>query len=416
MRYLKLSILLLLFPAILFAQSGWVLQHSGTNATLNDVFMINENTGYAAGNMGVILKTTNSGNNWSNIFGQTNYDAVSVNFLNLNTGWIYLRSYSERDSTFFLKTTNNGVSWNRIFIDTNLAFGYYINFHFLNENTGYLADSWKLRKTTNGGLNWSVLFDSLPTGVYFINEQTGWIGRFNAGLWKSTDAGTSWFQQIQFSPHQYNSDIYFVNEYTGFFASGSPLGTLYRTTNRGLNWDWLYIDVTGFSFPNENTGYAITSGMLGYEIAKTTNTGVNWVIHSFNTNVNVYMRSIYFPSVNTGWAVGSFGVILKTTSGGVTIGIDPISTEIPNDYSLSQNYPNPFNPQTNIRFEIPRAALVILKVYNSLGEEITTLTNEELRAGVYEVQFDATNLPSGMYYYRIAAGNYTQTKKMVLVK
>lgn len=416
MRYLKLSILLLLFPAILFTQSGWILQHSGTNVPLNDIFMINENTGYVTGNMGVILKTTNSGNNWSNIFGQTNYDAVSVNFLNLNTGWIYLRSYSERDSTFFLKTTNNGVSWNRIFIDTNLAFGYYINFQFLNENTGYLADSWKLRKTTNGGLNWSVLFDSLPTGVNFINEQTGWIGRFNSGIWKTTDSGLNWIQQHGFLHHQYNTEFHFINDQTGFFAGGYPFGKLYRTTNGGSNWVWFYIDVTGFSFPNVNTGYAITPGMFEYEIAKTTNMGDSWVIHSFNTNVYVYMRSIYFPSVNTGWAVGSSGVILKTTSGGVTIGIEPISTEIPNDFSLSQNYPNPFNPRTNIRFEIPRAALVILKVYNSLGEEITTLTNEELRAGVYEVQFDATNLPSGMYYYRIAAGNYTQTKKMVLVK
>jgi len=416
MRYLKLSVLLLLFPAILFTQSGWVLQHSGTNVTLNDVFMINENTGYAAGNTGVILRTTNSGNNWSNIFGQTNYDALSVNFLNLNTGWIYLKSNSERDSTFFLKTTNNGVSWNKSFIDTNEIPGGFINFQFINENTGFLADFYKLRKTTNGGLNWSVLYDSGATGVYFSNEQTGWIGRFNSGIWKTTDAGLNWIQQYGFMAHQYNTEFHFINDQTGFFAGGNPLGSLYRTTSGGSNWDLLSVSygVTGFSFPNINTGYVLSYGFWGYEIAKTTNTGVNWVIHSFNTYV--YLRAIYFPSVNTGWAVGGSGVILKTTSGGVTIGIQPISTEIPNDYSLSQNYPNPFNPQTNIRFEIPDAAYVILKIYNSLGEEVTTLANEELRAGVYEVQFDASYLPSGMYYYRITARSYTQTKKMVLVK
>lgn len=109
------------------------------------------------------------------------------------------------------------------------------------------------------------------------------------------------------------------------------------------------------------------------------------------------------------------GMAFGDTSFAVT-SVSPVSGILPDKFELSQNYPNPFNPQTNIRFELPEASLVILKVYNSIGEDISTLANEELRAGVYEVDFDASNLPSGMYYYRITAGNYTQTKKMVLVK
>lgn len=99
------------------------------------------------------------------------------------------------------------------------------------------------------------------------------------------------------------------------------------------------------------------------------------------------------------------------------IGIINIGNEVPGQYSLEQNYPNPFNPLTKIRFSLPKAEMVTLKVYNSLGEEVATLVrNEYVTAGVKEVGFDASNLPSGVYLYRIKAGDFTETRKMILVK
>ena len=91
------------------------------------------------------------------------------------------------------------------------------------------------------------------------------------------------------------------------------------------------------------------------------------------------------------------------------------------EFLLSQNYPNPFNPITKIKYEIPGQArndnaLVTLKVYDILGREIVTLVNEEKPAGEYEVEFDATNLPSGVYLYRLTAGNFSETKKLVFLK
>ncbi len=88
----------------------------------------------------------------------------------------------------------------------------------------------------------------------------------------------------------------------------------------------------------------------------------------------------------------------------------------PINYSLSQNYPNPFNPTTTIKYQIPELSFVTLKVYDVLGKEVTTLVNEEKPAGEYEVKFNATGLPSGIYFYRLHAGNYVETKKMVLMK
>ena len=85
-------------------------------------------------------------------------------------------------------------------------------------------------------------------------------------------------------------------------------------------------------------------------------------------------------------------------------------------YSLLNNYPNPFNPATIIKYQIPKLSFVTLKVYDVLGSEIATLVNEEKPAGSYEVEFNAASLPSGIYFYRLQAGSFVETKKMVLMK
>ena len=97
-------------------------------------------------------------------------------------------------------------------------------------------------------------------------------------------------------------------------------------------------------------------------------------------------------------------------------GITGQSEIIPKDFSLSQNYPNPFNPSTTISYTIPKQGKVSLKVFNVLGSEVAELVNEEKGAGSYQVSFDATNLSSGVYFYRIKAGDFVQTKKMILLK
>lgn len=98
------------------------------------------------------------------------------------------------------------------------------------------------------------------------------------------------------------------------------------------------------------------------------------------------------------------------------IGIQPISSEIPIRFDLKQNYPNPFNPVTNIEFDIAKTGNVNLIVFNALGQVVTTLVDQELKPGTYRYDFNASNLPSGSYFYRLTAGSYVKTNKMVLVK
>jgi outer membrane protein assembly factor BamB len=96
--------------------------------------------------------------------------------------------------------------------------------------------------------------------------------------------------------------------------------------------------------------------------------------------------------------------------------IEQLGSEIPQKYSIEQNYPNPFNPNTKINFAIPEQSNVKLSVYNSIGEEIAELLNEDLTAGFHQVNFDAVNLSSGLYFYRISTANFVEIKKMMLLK
>lgn len=125
--------------------------------------------------------------------------------------------------------------------------------------------------------------------------------------------------------------------------------------------------------------------------------GSTWEYHPYNPNLCLV----------SGGLINLFNQIITD------VNLEP---EIPEDFILAQNYPNPFNPSTTIKYSIPKQSKVIIKIYDLLGKEAATLVNEEKFAGNYEVDFDATNLPSGTYFYKIQSGNTVQVKKMVLLK
>ena len=130
------------------------------------------------------------------------------------------------------------------------------------------------------------------------------------------------------------------------------------------------------------------------------------------------LYAVSFIDGITGTVVGSNGVILHTTTGGSTwIGEDPSPAEtLPTEMSLSQNYPNPFNPETKIRFSIVSTQHATLTVYDLLGRRVATLVDEKKAPGRYEVAFGGARLASGVYIYRLTAGSYVETRKMLLLK
>jgi hypothetical protein len=141
-------------------------------------------------------------------------------------------------------------------------------------------------------------------------------------------------------------------------------------------------------------------------------TGGNDNENSVGTNHHIMLD----PHTISATVIDSFGVMGTHELQDEVLGIKEISSNVPETYSLSQNYPNPFNPTTTIRFSLKETGVVSLKVYNVIGQLVTTLVNGQKPAGTYEYNFDASSLSSGIYFYTIKAGDFTQTRKMILMK
>jgi hypothetical protein len=110
----------------------------------------------------------------------------------------------------------------------------------------------------------------------------------------------------------------------------------------------------------------------------------------------------------------SYSAVRSFTTG-VASAVEQLDGAVPREYALSQNYPNPFNPATTIQFALPKSSYVSLKVYDALGREITMLVSQQLNPGYFTIRWNA-NVSSGIYFYRLQAGNYVATKKMILIK
>jgi photosystem II stability/assembly factor-like uncharacterized protein len=450
---LKLGLsVLLIFVSNTQLNSQWVSQNSGVSSQLLSVYFINQETGFACGVNGKVLKTINSGANWqANTVYDTLVSFMSLHFVNSLTGFM-AGGILVYDSAIFIakpiivKTTNQGNTWNSVLNDS-----FYIlnSVYFINENTGfatgglYIAGNNHLLCTTNGGTDWQLgtLYAPGPLiTVSFYDMNTGFILNYHGHIYKTNNSGQNWNHLTYMASQLYS--IFFINSDFGFLAGGNDddsSGFIYNTVNGGSNWNLVYSDTLGMinqlKFVNSNTGFAVGHNeywpphIFSARIIKTTNSGNNWFIDTIFNNIRG-LSSLYFTSENTGYAVGSNGTILKTTTGGNPIGISPIAGKLPDEFFLSQNYPNPFNPTTKIKFSIPPSkayglverdrGMTQLIVYDILGREITTLVNEQLKPGTYEVEWDGGNYPSGAYFYKLivtdASAPLSITKKMVLIK
>jgi|WetSurMetagenome_2_1015567.scaffolds.fasta_scaffold37114_2 photosystem II stability/assembly factor-like uncharacterized protein len=408
----------------LFAQSGWFPLNSGTSQILQSVYFTDVNTGYAVGYTGTVLKTTNAGVNWFSQTISTTDILFSVFFTDINTGYIASGVNGGSTGNLF-KTTNGGNTWNAQVIP---VYAHFKSVYFRNSNTGYVTGYHTILKTTNAGNSWeSQDFSSyyFITSIHFADDNIGFAtGGLNVRkILKTTNGGSNWQEVYSNTTSGYAFyGIHFIDANTGFATGGmqSPgYAFIIRTTNGGLDWD-NYTDnnntiFKSVRFVNPAIGF-VTGGGTGYcTILKTTNGGLNWYYQT--TNANNFISANYFTSLNTGYVVGYSGTILKTTDGGGTLlGINSVSNQIPAQFSLLQNYPNPFNPTTNIKYQITNNSIVLLKIYDALGREIETLVNEEQSAGTYEIMFNASQYPSGVYFYKLEAGSYSETKKMLILK
>lgn len=412
----KFNFLFVLFlsiiPCSVFSQS-WVLQNSGVNFALQDIYFLNDNIGFACGANfnsqyeAVIIKTTNGGNTWISKFAPGNYILSNIKFFNDNTG-IAVSTFGN-----IFRTTNQGENWNAI---TPPVTEYFNKVNIVSSTVGYITGhNFTVLKTVNSGSSWQVqshgILNSL-TDSYFINATTGFVTSTSnpgMGLLKSTNEGVNW--SYQNTQKQFES-VYFVNQTTGF-ASG-VYGVVYKTSNGGNSWSLKdsignNTDLYSIHFANENTGYIVGGKYDNALILKTTNGGESW-----QDTINLSMPSITgVHCARYVYLAGSNGAIYRSAN---PIGIVNISSEVPSSIQLEQNFPNPFNPVTNIKFTVPQNSNVKLFVCDLRGKIVSVLVNEHLQVGMYQTDFKGDHLASGIYFYTLEISNTKQTKKMLLLK
>lgn len=258
-------------------------------------------------------------------------------------------------------------------------------------------------------------FASEDMGEVQIKTENGtWqtiLGPYNqtsGGVWSPTTTFLDAYADsiVQFAFHfvsnpAFTESGWYVNDVT--ILPVELTSFTYRIVNGGIRLDWTTAtetNIRGFEIQrrNENSEYQ----KIGYVPA-----------HGTTTQVQKYSY------VDSKVVNGNYFYRLKQIDFDGTVNYSnelSINITAPTDFTLEQNYPNPFNPSTKITYTIPELTYVTLKVFDVLGQEIITLINEEKSAGRYEIEFDATALPSGIYFYKLQAGNFVETKKMELTK
>jgi photosystem II stability/assembly factor-like uncharacterized protein len=266
----------------------------------------------------------------------------------------------------------------------------------------YASNYYGVYKSTNNGDFWFKIGDPLGAGKLAFNS-LGDLFVAGNGIWKLPAGDSVW---VQLSSGGYWTFYCGSNDYLYTEAN--------RSTDNGLTWTSMPIGNAAYSYAENSVGHLFAGTFnFGSGVKRSTDYGETW--ESINSGIPTNdVRSVAVDADDYLYA-GPWGYSLfKTTTSTLTSVEDERNT--PTLFSLEQNYPNPFNPNTLIKYSIPKSSQVTLKIFNTLGEEIEIIVNEERPVGVYEVNWNAANFPSGVYFYRLQAGDFVQTRKMILLK
>jgi len=394
----------------------------------NSVYFTDLNTGWVVGDSGVILSTIDGGENWIKQFNSDSIILSSVYAIDSQNVFAvgsilkgYLPSYM--GNGVILKTNNGGQLWIKQSFDTLQAFGSIV---FVDDSTGWImVTSGTLLKTIDKGNTWepfSTVSGTLFYEMQFINRDIGWISDIDSDhLLKTTDGGKNWSPQFidsTFNIYSFN----FINTNTGW-AVGTQNGynNVFKTTDGGMEWlPYNNVPISNYysvKFINDNIGWIAgdrgPSGSYRSVIVKTTNGGFSWIDQEGPSTGG--LMDLFFVNEDIGWSVGDG--IFKTINGGGIVSVEKLREEyIPRQIELLQNYPNPFNSSTTIEFVIEEYGNASLRVYDILGREVSELLNKKISSGKYKVKWNAEKLSSGVYFYKLRVGEYSKTKKMLLLK
>jgi photosystem II stability/assembly factor-like uncharacterized protein len=406
---------------------SWQLKQSGSNNIGNGFCLHPTNKNGIFICMGkIIYRSLDRGETWTNIATisiGTRAHSFYVNPLDSNLMLAAMDASGGR----VVRSTDYGQTWTTTWGPGSLtSYGMPLEMNPNNPNICFLGpDNSVMQRSTNFGLTWSswsntsfrspcdlaVLYDS--SNFMYVGDGT--TGSGSGELFRSIDGGVNWTSIHTVSGSEIpmisitNLDIDLA------FHTAWSSGGFWRTSNK-----W-----------NSFSQVATTGSAWGTDIAKDDPTAVSFVIYGSTAYVSTnggdnFTSSSVGSSPNAGVLYYDKGTLLTQQGGGVfklsvsynvITGSPQLSNELPVSFGLKQNYPNPFNPSTTIEYEISRASLVQLKVYDVLGNEVKALISNYLAPGKYSMNFDASGLSSGIYFYTLSSdGQKIDTKKMILIK
>ena len=405
--------------------------------------------GYEYGSSGVIYKTSNGGETWLQQ-GIVNRDLNSVHFWDTQIG------YAVGEGGIILKTTNGSAIWNSQVSSTDKDLN---SVYFLANNLGFTVGiSGSVQKTINGGVfgppfavagrvtfpNGQPVTNGIVKALKYDPQQNAVIVVDTAHIQSNGDymLRNLNIDSVDIMAYPDDEDIdanppQFVPTYFAGTNSGTISWTASRTlyTNNNIfNIDIRVFNITGtggnsfisggvFVAPPQTGGLqnAIVYAMNGSEFKgfSVSRSGGPYDINNISQGTyRVICDRFGYWQAEKNVVVGSVSpdTINFYMTGINVIGIEPISGNIPKEFNLSQNYPNPFNPVTKINVDIPKSTMVKVAVYDMIGREVEILVNDQLSAGSYKIDWNASGYASGIYFYRITTSEFTDIKKMVLVK
>jgi photosystem II stability/assembly factor-like uncharacterized protein len=400
---MKNVIIFILLLVGFHSQAQWETTWAPTTKSLHSVYFVNENYGFAVGDTGTIIKTTNSGMTWTLQSYVTANSLYSVFFLNVDTGFVV-------GQNSIMRTIDGGTSWTEQF--NGNGFVAYSVF-FPSHSTGYVVGSnGFIIKTTDFGTTWNSLYTGYGRdfySVYFPTIDTGYVvGACTPGeggqqtIIKTVNGGNTWFSVNDTNYHWSTFwSVFFINKDEGYVAGYQSHGIIYKTTNGGES--WIHSDIPELAilysiyFTSSEVGY--TAGTL-CEIFKTHN-GIDWV-NQFGGFGIFWLNSVYFANDTVGFAVGFGGLIMKTTNGGA-VGINESPPIISEGLSIT---PNPAN---NVG--------VVSSNHTGNGE-IIQIDGKIVKAfKIYKSsqEIDLKELPPGLYFIRLIQENGISSSKKFFI-
>jgi photosystem II stability/assembly factor-like uncharacterized protein len=406
--------LILILTQSLLSQDFWVKTSFPTdNSSLYSIYSIIENNNneilvgtFAQG----IFKTGDNGITW-NESGLTNMWITSL--ARDNYGSIYAGAIGSELGSGIFKSIDDGETWTKVFeILTGINKIYVSSNNEIYVGLNYTSEQSGIYYSSDGGANWEKIFNESENIYSILKLNSGRVLAASYGkIYYSDNNGSSW-QSSNSGLVSSTPSALEINSENKIYLATLGYG-IYESNDDGVNWTnktgagWEYSDLT---IDNNGIMYASTRGNWVYKSDDNWNSSV--LINS-GMGQDKYVLDLYIDKNGYLFAGMDYYGFYRSNN--------PVVVSVENDnllpsFYLSQNYPNPFNPSTSIDYSVPSNDYVNLKVYDILGNEVAILVNELKQPGNYKVNFNGSKLSSGVYFYKLQVGKYTQVRKMILLK